>query len=718
MIGTPDDATEGGPLAQAGGAPPADRTATAGAESLEARIFDCRAEYLAIALISLLFVLLTFQALWGAVDLYFTADAGHYAADADALLGRGVREIRHPPLFPALLAVFQPVAGDIGAFQLALAISAFLLPTSLYFLLRPSLPPVASLAGAALGAFTPPMGELFGWAGGATLIALDCMFLSLAFLERWIQNGGKQGFLLGIAVGLAALSHPFVFAATLFVVFVRWAYHALSHRSVDRGWGPLGLRGLGSAAATAGGLFILAADYYVRLRAPGQRGPSDLGLPAELLLWGVRENVFLLFFFLLGLLLPLPRMKRGLLVVIAAFAVLFVAIPLLVSWDPSYSSRVVYFLPAVFAVGGGLLVELAIEQLRASPRLRRLEAPVLVAVLVAATVGTAYGLGYVDRLAVASSYYQRIHADDLPAFEYLRSGTGTVAVSWPGAFQDEGIVNSWFVEGLSKRLAFGPGAPWLSTLTAVGSAEQDMQRLFSGSVGIENGALQLSGARTGSLVDPAINVRVAGFYYPLAYVNSYANAYPVGVVENVDPAVAGNVLVLDHATVQSGVEIIQESRLDGDAVNITYRLTGANATSGPWSIWIWPAYYRAWDDVGFDGADLRTSTPYRNAVVTTRIHALNPATVLRYFPADPRWGIQGIELAENDTSSIGVRITVEGGEPAGTVRSFDEASLLAQYRITNVLLWKDTGWEPRFDLSPRFQRTFESPRLVVYLVVP
>jgi len=694
----------------------ADQAAT-DRKNLEERFVSRTVEAILIGVVALFSVLLTLITLSRSVDLYFPADAAHYVGDADALFGHGVRGVRHPLLFPALLGLFQPFAGAIGAFQLSMGVAAFLLPVSQYLLLRQWLAPIPSLAGAALGSLTPSVGELFGWGGGATLIGLDFMILSIAFMELWIRKRGKQGIFVGLFVGLTALSHPLIFGATLFVLLVRWAFHGLTRPSLSTDWSPAGARGIGSFLAVTGGLFLFSANYYLQLKTPGQAGSANFGLPGQLLLWTFRENAFALFFLFLGLLLPLPLRKRSLFVVTASIGALFVGIPVFTSWDLSYSSRVVYFLPIVFGVGGGLLAYLILEQVRDTPGLRRFEAPVIVGLVLAATIGPAYGLGYVERVQFASAYYQRVDVVDLPAFEYLRGGTGTVATSWPRAFQDEGSVNAWFVEALSKRPALGPGAPWLSTLTTVGPAELDMQRLFSGSIGFENGAVQISGTRTGGLRDPAINVEVGGFYYPSVYLNSYASEYPLAVEEGVNATIAGDSLVLRHPALQGAAELLQESRLNQSGVDITFTMLGANATAGTWAIWIWPAYFRAWEDVQSEGGGLRTIQSYRSAVITSHFQALTAGSSLRYVPVDPRWGIQGIEVQANGTDTIKLKIGVDGGDPVGALRSFDEGTLIAQYDVTNILLWRDTGWGPRFDVSPKFRQSFETPNLIVYEVV-
>ena len=195
------------------------------------------------------------------------------------------------------------------------------------------------------------------------------------------------------------------------------------------------------------------------------------------------------------------------------------------------------------------------------------------------TAGAIFGTGYIERIQVSTFYYQRLHPVDLPAFDALRSGSGTVATSWEGGLQDEGSVSAWFVESLAKRPALGPGAPWLSTLADVGPDELDMQRFFSGDLGIENGALQASVSPTGALRDPAIQGNVNGFYYPLAYVNSLANSYPISVQPGAVPTRAGSALQYRHMGTGGNGSILETISLDGNATVITYTLQGANVSA-------------------------------------------------------------------------------------------------------------------------------------------
>ncbi|MFA5892238.1 MAG: hypothetical protein WDA27_15035, partial [Actinomycetota bacterium] len=223
---------------------------------------------LLVIAVCLFSVLVTFYVVFQSVDLYFPADGAHYVGDADALLGRGVRDLRHPPLFPLLLGFFQLFVGDVAAFQLSFGTDLFLLPLGLYVLLRRWFGQVSSLVGTVSGALSPAIGEVVGWGGAATLLALDMMLFTLASFEWWIQRGGRRGLIAGTFAGLTALTHPFVFAALVFFLGVRWAVLYFVDRPARREWDLFEWKGILSFALPLAAGFGVASNYYARLKTP------------------------------------------------------------------------------------------------------------------------------------------------------------------------------------------------------------------------------------------------------------------------------------------------------------------------------------------------------------------------------------------------------------------------------------------------------------------
>ncbi|MGQ0797181.1 MAG: hypothetical protein ACT4OI_04845 [Methanobacteriota archaeon] len=666
-----------------------------------------------IVLVGVVNAFATLSAISSTVDLYFAADAAHYVTDARALLGTGVRELRHAPLFPALVATLLWL-GEVPAFQVSMGIALLLLPVGLYFMLRAWLPPVPSLLGAAAASVAPMIGELTGWSGGATLIALDMIAFSLGAMERWVREGKRQGFLVGLFTGLTVLAHPFMATGLLAVLGLRWVAHGVRRRRFRLDWSPLGARGVASFFGTTGAVSLAAAGYYTRLRGATPWIAPDLVRPFTILLWGVRDNALLLFFVVLGLGLPYFANRRSLVVVTGAVFGFSLLVPFLAGWDISYNLRVVYLLPIMIGAGVGLLAHLGWEELAAHRRDPRAEAAIVGALLLAATLGAAAGFGYGAAIRISAPYYQRVHAADLAAFDYLEAGTGTVATSWSDGFYDEGKVNGWFVEGLSNRRAIGSGAPWTWTLSDVGESELDLQRFFAGSVGIENGALQVAASPTGRLADPAIQANVDGFYYPLVYVNGPANAYPVSVLEGATPTRLADGFEFRHAATNGTETIIEEVRLDGSRVTISFRLEGGAVASGDWDVWVWPAYYQPWSDVSTGVDEVSASTRYRPASVRLTVSPLDADGEVGYEEVHPVWGVQAIEVRRLGAPSIAFEVSATGVEAPSDVAIFDERGIAIRHDLTTVLVWRNTGWTFRFEADACYTRAFETPYLVVY----
>lgn len=658
----------------------------------------------------------TFWILSSSVDLYYPADMGEYVADARGLLGTGVREVRHAPLFPTLVAILLGPLGPVASPQLSLGIAMFLLPVSLFLLLRQWLPNVPSLVGAPIGAFTPMIADLVGWGGGATLLGLDMMVLTIATMEAWLREGGKKGFVVGAFAGLTVASHPFTAAVMVLVIAVRYSLHALTTRRVSADWSALGVRGILSFFALAVPLFLTSAGYYLSLRGSSPVVSWDFGRAAQVLGWGLRGDLAILFFLLLAVALAVPVGKPVVASIVFPITAFVVLTPALLSWDITYNLRVVYFLPLLASVGVALLLHLVLETIEDRKPPAAWMAVGVGVLIVVAPFAAVYGFGYTDWVTVDSAYYQRIHQADLPAFGYLATGEGTVATSWSRGSYDEGKVNGWYVEGLSNRPAIGPGAPWTWTLANVGESELDLQRFFSGEAGIEDGAIQASVSTTGHLADPAIQLSMGGFYYPLAYLNSLSNTYPVPVAPGVAPVLAGNTITFAQPSASTNSSILERVELDQGRLLITYSLVGSGPGVGDWEIWIWPAYYVSWLITGESSTSLTSTVGYRTGSARITYLTSDAGATVTYYESHPVWGIQAIAVRRSQAPSVTLEIQVGGTDPAGAVRQYGERDIVSRFSITTILLWTNTGWMFRFDNETCYQRAYETPNLVIYSV--
>src|SRR5689334_7522595 len=106
------------------------------------------------------------------VRIYLVPDAGLYLADADSLTGNGVVGLRHPPLFPVLLAITRfVVRDDLAAIRLAFVAVVSIVTICAYVFMRGRTGSKAGdLAATAVFAMAPTTAEAVGWYGASGLL--------------------------------------------------------------------------------------------------------------------------------------------------------------------------------------------------------------------------------------------------------------------------------------------------------------------------------------------------------------------------------------------------------------------------------------------------------------------------------------------------------------------------------------------------------------------
>ncbi len=657
---------------------------------------------------------LTVSVVHSSVRLYLPPDGAHYIADADALLGSGVRPLRHPPLFPALVAAARLVAGDIGAFQVAMIVSQLLLGLSLFLLLRRWTSRGPSLIGAVSSLLFPTMGELWGWGGGATLLGAAGFVLVLLAMEAWTRGRRSGGLLVGGALGLVGLTHPFLLGMGLACVGARWLDLAAQRRRFGLGWDPLGLRGMASVLVPMVPAVVVAAPFY--LDGAGQfqlQVPRPEGL-TQLLGWALGHDALAWGLLAVGVLGPIVSRARG--PFVYAFTILGLSLVLAttVRADASYISRIAYLWPVVVGIG----VAVAGERLR-RPMLdlaRRWARPRTLTTLASVLLLGTLGLGsYAPRLQRAASFYEYLDPSDARALEALRGEPGVVATSWRASDYGSGVSMSWFVEGLSKRRAFGPTAPWLSTVPQQQRVGGEMQQLFAGIRGIQDGAVQLAAGTPGMRADPSVQVLSGGFYFPILYANSLVDDYPVGIGGGGVPSVLGPTLFWQRQD-DSGRPALREwATLDGRQVTLSYAVAGSQP-SGPFTIWFWPAYGVHWKEVQQGDGVVQALVGLPNEDVGFRLSARGAEVT--YVPTEARFGVEAIVVHSPDATGLTVTIQVDASAVPGPLSSFEEGQLVSANDLTEVVVWKDTGWSDRFDRDPCYVPDGDSPRLLFYRIVP
>ena len=684
-------------------------------------------------------VWLTIARLTGSVSLFLSPDGGHYLTDADALLGEGVRPLAHPPAFPALVAATHGLVGPVGQVQIALALSLWLLIVSLYLLCRQFAGVAASVVGAGVGATFPAIAELLAWNGGATLLATAFLALALAASERWFRTRSPWAALaVGGAAAGALLAHPFVAVVAFFCVGVRWMVElvAVRHTSSFRFRRSPFSPAQGALVALPVALALpVVLPYYaaVETDAGVRFGVPRLGGVWDTLTWGLREQGSLLLLFLVFL-LAMFFGGRASASLAGSLGLVYLVVSSASRADPSYRTRVAYLLPILGSVGMALLwrryAPSVIPRLTTNPR--RQPGVELAVALVAIMVFAS--LGFLPRIPRAAAFYQRLDPVDVVALRSLETTHGLVATSWNQNAYGNGISNSWYVEGLAHRRAAGPTDPALSTLTREKVDGAAMQQFFSGEAGVENGALQLSIGPQSGINTPGVQAMIDGMYRPVLYVNDAVSGYPppLGRGAKADRDLAAAAAVT-HTVTRSGIsgtfappagtptQLTMHAQLDAGSVAFDYRPVAGDAEL--LSIRLFPGYGVLWRDVRADRRGLTfVSDPFSLTGVSTAgargsrvtISALG-STRLHYVERDPQFGLQSVELT-GGRGRARFRVHVRSEGPLHPPRRFDQRSLIRRYDITNVVLWKDTGWKFRFASPACFVQTEETKRLLVFNV--
>lgn len=648
------------------------------------------------------------------VSLYLTPDAAHYLADADALTGSGVRELRHAPLFPLIVAGARMVSAQpVTAFHLALGLTLAGLVGSLYVLLRRWVSPGPALFGSVLGTCLPTTAELMGWQGGATLAGVAALALALAAVEAWVTGHPRGGPLTGAALGLAALAHPFLLAVAAWCVAVRWTVHALCHRRPSMGWGPLGLRGVGSSATVFLSGLAVVVPVYRRLQGGGGfalQFPQPEGV-AALLGWAT-GGWLVVALLVVAAAAAFVFSSPGPVAAVSAVGLLTLFMASAVDGSSDYVSRIAYVLPVPVAAGLAAAAQVGLNPGRSL--LRRLPRPRATAgLLLVALVGGLAVNGYGPRLERAASYYQWLQPDDIPALQRLGRRTGTVATSWKANDYGSGVATSWYVEGLARRPAFGPTEPQRSMIPEQVEKGADMQRLFAGDVGVENGVLQVAAGPRGARTDPALAVRSAGFYQPLLFVDSLVDDYPVPLADSTQRTVRDDGVEIVHR--EDGEPVLrQDVRLDGRRMELSYELADS-FDGGEWEAYLWPAYGYPWRDatvLGEDTVAAQVDLPEETVGLTVTAPGAEVTPVSR----DDRFGLPTIRVRASELDELSIIVDVTAQARPSALKRFHQGAILDRHDVTDVLVMKDTGWRERFDQDGCYRLNEETSDLLLYRV--
>jgi hypothetical protein len=463
-----------------------------------------------------------------------TSDSGHYIADADALLGQGVREIRHLPLFPALFAGLRLVSSESSAVNLAMLAVVAILVASFYFFVRGRLGhPVPELAATALFASAPTIAEAVGWYGMSMLLGLSLTFVAMRLIDQvMIRPRVLTTAAAGCACAGVALSHPFALVllaeVTTLVLGVRALLGArgLFRRTVSGGLFVRRLAACVIIASAVTGAVLTQRQFYFQVNSPfaARLDLSRLSLAAD---WAFRENPWLWLSILLAMVIVLPlaimrtnREPRPLLLWTVGLGLVCFANVAVLGGNGSFTTRNFYPLPATIAVGLGFIISLLLS---ARLNLGRVTLQVgdgqrlfqgLAVVLAIGTIFLASD-SYRKRLDVALPYYNYVTPAELVGIQWLKARHGVAVVTAKGDDLTAGTQYAWMIEGLSKMRAYGPGLGFQSSLLASAVEEtNDAERLIAGNLVVESEVLRAA-APSDFMMKIDLYGRVDGTWEPL-----------------------------------------------------------------------------------------------------------------------------------------------------------------------------------------------------------
>jgi hypothetical protein len=225
-------------------------------------------------------------------------------------------------------------------------------------------------------------------------------------------------------------------------------------------------------------------------------------------------------------------------------------------------------------------------------------------------------------------------------------------------------------------------------------------------------------------------------YRPVFYVNDAVNGYP----KPLGRTTLGNDLTSDatvtHTVGTAGItgtyvpagstdpQVKMSTVLHGRRVVFDYRLASGSATPGRLAIRLFPGYGVLWRGLRQDAGGLSfVSDPFTlTGVSTAGAHGVGVTitpvgkTQLDYLERDPQFGLQSVELTAPSNGHVTFSVDLDTATAPHRPTRFDQASLIRRYHITDVVLWKDTGWKSRFDPSECFVQTQETNRLLIFRV--
>ena len=448
-----------------------------------------------------------------------------------------------------------------------------------------------------------------------------------------------------------------------------------------RGWAVAVAASVPFAAASAG--------YYLGTKAPGQVGLGipDLAVLLDLLAWAGREHLVVLLLHFVAIVTPLLLFGRPSHAAAALLGAVIVLGTSALTGDPSYRSRFVYLVPALLAITvaefGPPLVAFTARRLRKPTRS-------IAIVMCGLSVVLMVQVAFHERLDTATRFYARVTLDDVALLETLQGRGGVTASSYWGT--NEAEPTNWFVNAAASREAWSPIGPWLSSIPEEAEAGRQMQRLFAGQVGIEDGRFQVAASGTAAgHYELRVAVRVDGWYHSAFELDVARTDWPFAIID-AEASLEGDTLRLRLNGVADRDRIDLLADLTGDGVRITAETSSRRLNN--WHVVLSPS------SAGWGLERLGISQVRMDSVLGGRMHQYSvsadstgaAARSSIYGPGQPvDFDVAGADRIEFRVAPI------DGFGPRGDVVSFDEQRVSDDLDVQQVVVWRNTGLVERFD---------------------
>ncbi|MDQ6839049.1 MAG: hypothetical protein M3137_12150, partial [Actinomycetota bacterium] len=317
---------------------------------------------------------------------------------------------------------------------------------------------------------------------------------------------------------------------------------------------------------------------------------------------------------------------------------------------------------------------------------------------------------YIGRVDVAVAYYNPMTPAELAGIRWLHDRPGTAAVSAKGGDMVAGTLYAWRIEGLAHERALGTGQAFLAELDSAQRDSVDVDRLFSGTAGVEDGRMRVSASE--AAVDPVqLGGVVGGDWFSLAELGlapmpASAASPTVGVSKETDRAE----LSLDH-----GGLAVRASVLTASPTEVVVTLRRPAGSSEPLVVNLGPPESATSATLRADGHNASAELDVNGRAVTVSI--AGDGAIAR-VDRDSRTGSARLHLeADPSTETMTLTMGVKGLDTVTPVLStYHDVDLIQRHDIRYLFTWRQSALAPILAERGCFEPAAQNDEVVIFQV--